>query len=105
MSRTPTNTRRCLTEHDVISCDPDVVSGTPVFRGTRVPVTTLFGVYFIGANARATDGCIPVSSWKSAGAKRGMQIVALGTLMLLAATATGGFRHMEKLGTLQFYLR
>ena len=28
-----------------------------------------------------------------------------GTLMLLAATATGGFRHMEKLGTLQFYLR
>jgi uncharacterized protein (DUF433 family) len=42
MSRTPTNTRWRLTEHDVIRCDPDVVSGTPVFRGTRVPVTTLF---------------------------------------------------------------
>jgi hypothetical protein len=60
-----------------------------VFRFTGIALVfagvTLFGVYFIGANARATDGCIPVSSWKSAGAKRGMQIVALGTLMLLAA--------------------
>jgi uncharacterized protein (DUF433 family) len=42
MSGTAANTRRRLTERDVISCDPDVVSGTPVFRGTRVPVTTLF---------------------------------------------------------------
>jgi uncharacterized protein (DUF433 family) len=42
MSGTAANTQRRLTERDVISCDPDVVSGTPVFRGTRVPVTTLF---------------------------------------------------------------
>ncbi len=28
-----------------------------------------------------------------------------GTLMLLAAAATGGFRHMEKLGMVQLYLR
>ena len=28
-----------------------------------------------------------------------------GTLMLLAAAATGGFRHMEKLGMAQLYLR
>ena len=25
----------------IISCDPDVMSGTPVFAGTRVPVKTL----------------------------------------------------------------
>lgn len=25
-----------------ITIDPDIVSGTPVFRGTRVPVQTLF---------------------------------------------------------------
>jgi uncharacterized protein (DUF433 family) len=25
----------------VISCDPDVMGGTPVFAGTRVPVQTL----------------------------------------------------------------
>ena len=60
-----------------------------VFRFTGITLVfagvTLFGVYFIGANARATDGCIPVASWKSAGAKRGLQIVALGALMLLAA--------------------
>ena len=42
MSGTAANTRRRLTERDVISCDPDVVSGTPVFRGTRVPAATLF---------------------------------------------------------------
>jgi uncharacterized protein (DUF433 family) len=26
----------------VVSADPDVMSGVPVFRGTRVPVKTLF---------------------------------------------------------------
>lgn len=42
MSTTAANTTRPPTERDVVTCDPDVVSGTPVFRGTRVPVTTLF---------------------------------------------------------------
>jgi uncharacterized protein (DUF433 family) len=28
-------------EKSVISCDPDVMGGTPVFSGTRVPVQTL----------------------------------------------------------------
>lgn len=42
MSTTEAKTQRILTERDVISCDPDVVSGTPVFRGTRVPAATLF---------------------------------------------------------------
>jgi uncharacterized protein (DUF433 family) len=27
---------------DLISIDPDVLGGTPVFKGTRVPVRTLF---------------------------------------------------------------
>jgi uncharacterized protein (DUF433 family) len=27
---------------DLITVDPDVLGGTPVFRGTRVPVKTLF---------------------------------------------------------------
>jgi len=50
---------------------------------------TLFGVSFIGANARATDGCVPATSWKSAGSKKGIRIVALGALMLLAALMIG----------------
>ncbi|MFA5915222.1 MAG: DUF433 domain-containing protein [Burkholderiales bacterium] len=29
-------------EISVISCSPDVMGGTPVFAGTRVPVQTLF---------------------------------------------------------------
>jgi uncharacterized protein (DUF433 family) len=28
-------------EKSVISCDPDVMGGTPVFSGTRVPLQTL----------------------------------------------------------------
>ena len=27
---------------DVINIDPDILGGTPVFRGTRVPIETLF---------------------------------------------------------------
>lgn len=43
-----TTQHRPVTEKDVISCDSDVVSGTPVFRGTRVPVTTLFDYLLSG---------------------------------------------------------
>lgn len=43
-----TTQHRTLTEKDVISCDSDVVSGTPVFRGTRVPVTTLYDYLLSG---------------------------------------------------------
>jgi hypothetical protein len=31
----------------------------------------LFGVYFIGGNARAADGRVPVSSWLGVGPKKG----------------------------------
>ena len=48
MSATATSGRRPLTEQDVISCDPDVVGGTPVFKGTRVPATTLFDYLLLG---------------------------------------------------------
>jgi uncharacterized protein (DUF433 family) len=29
-------------KQSVVTCNPDIMSGTPVFRGTRVPVQTLF---------------------------------------------------------------
>lgn len=31
-----------MSAHDLITVDPDVLGGTPVFKGTRVPVRTLF---------------------------------------------------------------
>lgn len=31
-----------MTINDVITIDPDILGGTPVFKGTRVPVKTLF---------------------------------------------------------------
>ncbi len=31
-----------MNANDLITVDPDVLGGTPVFKGTRVPVRTLF---------------------------------------------------------------
>ena len=31
-----------MSTSDLINVDPDVLGGTPVFKGTRVPVKTLF---------------------------------------------------------------
>jgi len=33
---------------DLITVDPDILGGTPVFKGTRVPVKTLFD--YLGSN-------------------------------------------------------
>lgn len=35
--------------HTLISCSPDVMGGTPVFAGTRVPVQTLLDYLEAGA--------------------------------------------------------
>lgn len=37
-------------ERDVVSCDADVVGGTPVFKGTRVPATILFDYLLQGGS-------------------------------------------------------
>ena len=31
-----------MNAHDLITVDPDILGGVPVFKGTRVPVRTLF---------------------------------------------------------------
>ena len=31
-----------MESNDLIAVDPDILGGTPVFKGTRVPVKTLF---------------------------------------------------------------
>ena len=31
-----------MTTNDLITIDPEILGGTPVFKGTRVPVKTLF---------------------------------------------------------------
>ena len=31
-----------MNSHDLITIDPEILGGTPVFRGTAVPVKTLF---------------------------------------------------------------
>jgi len=51
----------------------------------------LFGVYFIGGNARSNDGAVPRSAWLGAGPRKGMRIFAAGLLMVLAAYALSLF--------------
>jgi uncharacterized protein (DUF433 family) len=31
-----------MTSESLITCDPQILGGTPVFKGTRVPIRTLF---------------------------------------------------------------
>ena len=31
-----------MSAHDLVTVDPEILSGTPVFKGTRVPVKALF---------------------------------------------------------------
>jgi uncharacterized protein (DUF433 family) len=31
-----------MDRNDLITIDPDILGGTPVFKGTRVPIRTLF---------------------------------------------------------------
>ena len=60
------------------------VSGLPVMLVGVV----VFGVYFVGGNARAArsgDGAIPASSWQGPGPKVGIGIFALGASMLFCA--------------------
>lgn len=48
----------------------------------------LFGIYFIGGNARAArtgDGRIPTSSWLGPGPRKAMRLVGFGLAMLLCA--------------------
>jgi hypothetical protein len=51
----------------------------------------LFGAYFIGGNARAPGGRVPLSSWLGAGPRKGIRIFAAGVLMLLGAFIIGLF--------------
>ncbi len=36
------NVSRAVSAKDLITINPDILGGTPVFKGTRVPVKTLF---------------------------------------------------------------
>ena len=51
----------------------------------------LFGIYFIGGNAKSTNGAVPSSSWQGKGPIKGVKIAAMGGLMLLGAYAIGLF--------------
>lgn len=39
-----------MVDRTLISCDPEILSGTPVFAGTRVPARTLFDYLEEGHN-------------------------------------------------------
>jgi hypothetical protein len=67
-------------------------------RFTGLPVmfvgVAVFGVYFVGGNARAArsgDGAIPATSWLGAGPMTVMAAFALGSFMLLCAFVLAKF--------------
>jgi len=48
-----------VNSNDLISVDPEVLGGTPVFRGTRVPVSTLFEYLEDGYSLEEFLECFP----------------------------------------------
>ncbi len=44
---------------DLITTDPDILGGTPVFTGTRVPVKTLFDYLEDDYNLEEFHDCFP----------------------------------------------
>ena len=51
----------------------------------------LFGIYFIGGNARSRNGNVPRSSWLGPGPKKAMRITGLGAVLLAGAFLIGRF--------------
>ena len=58
--------RERVTTNSVIHSDRDYVSGTPVFKGTRVPVDTLFDFLAAGDNLDDFLGGFPTVSREQA---------------------------------------
>jgi len=44
---------------DLITIDPDILGGTPVFKGTRVPIKALFDYLESGYNLDEFLDCFP----------------------------------------------
>jgi len=63
------------------------------FAGVAVVFSgvALFGVYFIGGNARVANGAVPRSSWLGPGPRKAVRIIVLGASMLLGAFIIGLF--------------
>ena len=67
---------------DLIYVDPDVLGGTPVFKGSRVPVLTLFSYLEDNYTLDEFLECFP-----SVNAQMARQVLELSRSALLAPTA------------------
>ena len=66
---------------DLVTIDPEIFGGTPVFKGTRVPVGTLFEYLEGNYSLEEFLDCFPTVSRVAAGA-----LLACSRDALLAAT-------------------
>jgi len=48
-----------MSSDELVLIDPDVMGGTPVFRGTRVPISTLFNYLANGYTIAEILECFP----------------------------------------------
>ena len=51
---------------DLYHSDPEVLGGTPVFAGTRVPIDTLFVYLRKGKRGADFHGGVPTVNWEQA---------------------------------------
>ncbi|HMO51528.1 MAG TPA: DUF433 domain-containing protein [Kiritimatiellia bacterium] len=67
---------------DVITIDPDILGGTPVFKGTRVPVKTIFEYLEDNFTLAEFLECFPSVSRDMA-----LQVLVSSEKALIASTA------------------
>ena len=68
-----------MSERGVVERSPDILSGTPVFRGTRVPVQTLFDYLEAGQPMAEFLDDFPTVS-----AKQASEVLSLAREVLLS---------------------
>jgi uncharacterized protein (DUF433 family) len=71
-----------------VHSDPQIMSGIPVFRGTRVPAQTLFD-YLLDGNT--IDEFL--DNFPSVTREQAINLLQLGSLYLLEGVATGENSH------------
>lgn len=82
-----------MSESDVIGISPEVMHGTPVFFGTRVPIKTLFD-YLMGGDTLADF----LDDFPTVGRGQAMKVLELAEESLLDAAAAGRVAAKEAQG-------
>jgi uncharacterized protein (DUF433 family) len=90
---------RLMQTDDLITVDPDILGGAPVFKGTRVPVKTLFDYLANNYTLEEFIDCFPSVTREMAcrmleRSESALQAAAAQIQSAVATIKPGEFRHL-----------